>query len=84
MKEADLEPSTPPDPRAWLPIKQRPGVTETRLRNGTLLTSYDDAPLSPLLEANPEPLSEDGLAWSNDKPRPPKKPRGPDRWERLR
>jgi hypothetical protein len=73
IREVDLEPSSPVDPRAALPIEQREGLTQTALGNGTLLTSYDDPPLPTLLAADSDPLdAPQPQKWRRDKPVPPK------------
>jgi hypothetical protein len=43
--EEGLEPSSPVDARARLPDSKR-GVTRTELPNGTVLVSYDEAPMT--------------------------------------
>jgi hypothetical protein len=80
--DIDFGPSSPVDPRVHLPISERV-VVQTTLPDGTILQSYEDAPLVSLLDTLPDVEEAPGLRWPADKPRPPKG-EGKDRWERLR
>lgn len=65
---AAYAPSTPEDPRLLLSAEER-GATLTTLPNGTVLTSFDDQPLPPVLAADPDPAPPP-MTWRADRPKP--------------
>jgi hypothetical protein len=75
--------SYPDDPRTNWPLSRR-RITQTELPGGTILTSFEDPPLTEVELAPaaavelPEEIEDDRpQTWRADKPKPPE---GPGRW----